>query len=63
MKAAQLGLRSQWVPSLSSDVVVYTHRYENLYIHGAPTPSFANLPAYVDVNLPSWREMSLSGRD
>jgi iron complex outermembrane receptor protein len=30
LKAAEIGLRSQWAPTLSTDLVAFTHRYDNM---------------------------------
>lgn len=64
MKAGQLGLRSQWVPTLSSDAVLFTHRYDRLNVYGNPTAiDLTKLPAYVEVFLPivSTGAMTLNG--
>lgn len=53
MQAGQLGLRSQWAPTLSSDAVLFSHRYDRLNVFGSPTGiDLAKLPVYVDVFLP-----------
>lgn len=63
MKAAQLGLRSQWAPSLSTDAVAFSHRYDHLHIYDTPTIGLANLPSYIDAFVPvvSIGEMTLNG--
>jgi iron complex outermembrane receptor protein len=40
LKAAEVGLRSQWAPSLSTDVVVFNHRYDNLLRTATGTPTW-----------------------
>jgi iron complex outermembrane receptor protein len=65
MKAAQLGLRSQWAPSLSTDAVLFTHRYDRLNVYGTPTIGMDNFPMFIDVFVPvvSVGEMILNGAE
>lgn len=51
LKAAQIGLRSQWAQNFSTDAVVYTHRYDRLPIYGTPSV-VPNLLGYIDVHVP-----------
>jgi iron complex outermembrane receptor protein len=65
LKAAQLGLRSQWAPSLSTDAVAFSHRYDRLNIHGTPAIGLTHLPAYIDAYVPvvSIGEMTINGTE
>ena len=51
LKAAEIGLRSQWAPSLSTDAVVFDHRYDNLRSAGAPTIDASGFPLIIS-NIP-----------
>ena len=66
LEAGELGLRSQWAPGLSTDLVVFQHRYSNLRIASTPTidPSTAQL-GYItaDVSLVNGGEMALQGAE
>ena len=39
LKAGEIGLRSQWAPSLSTDLVAFRHRYEKLLRTGDRNPA------------------------
>lgn len=52
MRSAEIGWRSQWASTLSTDIVVYTHRYRDmLRADGTETitPGFPLTTVYVDV--------------
>lgn len=62
LKVAEIGLRSQWAPTLSTDIVAFSHRYENLLrTNGAITP----LPGFpltlVNIEVRNGGEMTLNG--
>lgn len=48
----ELGLRSQWAPSLSSDLTLFSHKYTDLRGPGTPVVSYAYLPNYLDLTVP-----------
>lgn len=53
LDAGQLGLRSQWVPTLSTDAVLFSHQYDRISVYGNPTRiDLSYLPAYIDIYLP-----------
>lgn len=64
LKAAQLGLRSQWASNFSTDAVAYTHRYDRLAVYGTPSivPHFFG---YIDVYVPvvNVADMTLDGAE
>jgi iron complex outermembrane receptor protein len=61
--AYEVGLRSQWLSTLSSDVTVFSHQYSNLRIPGTPVLSYAGFPAYIDATIPitNGGELTLNG--
>lgn len=65
MKSAQFGLRSQWAPSLSTDAVAFSHRYDRLAVYGTPTLALTNFPAFIDAYVPvvNTSEMTLNGAE
>lgn len=52
LKVSQIGLRSQWTPSLSTDAVAFSHRYDRLSVYGTPTGSYNLVGGYMDVSVP-----------
>ena len=65
MKAGQLGLRSQWAAALSTDAVLFSHRYDRYSVYDTPVVSMAHFPAYIDVYLPvvGAGKMTLNGAE
>lgn len=64
LKAAQLGLRSQWAQNFSTDAVVFAHRYDRLPVYGTPS-IVPNLLGYIDVYIPvvNVGDMALNGAE
>ncbi|EKD99101.1 MAG: hypothetical protein ACD_23C00129G0003 [uncultured bacterium] len=66
LKVGQVGLRSQWMPSLSTDTVLFQHKYDRLAGFGSPTGfGLTNAPAYIDVFVPvvNLGEMTVNGAE
>lgn len=65
LKVAQFGLRSQWAPTLSTDAVAFSHRYDRIAVYGTPTISLLNLPAYIDAYVPvvNTGDMTINGAE
>jgi len=62
LKAAEIGLRSQWVPTLSTDLVAFTHRYENLLRTNGSTTFVPGFPlTVVNIEIRNGGEMTLNG--
>lgn len=66
LQAYEVGWRSQWSPTLSTDGVAFSHRYRRLRTNGTitfvPGPSLLD-PSYVDIYIPlvNGGEMTLNG--
>jgi iron complex outermembrane receptor protein len=62
LRAAEIGLRSQWASNLSTDVVVFHHRYDQLRLSGTPSIDVSRFPLVV-TNIPiiNGGEMALRG--
>lgn len=52
LQAYELGLRSQWAPTLSTDITVFSHQYNNLRTPGTPDISYLGLPFAINVTSP-----------
>jgi iron complex outermembrane receptor protein len=65
LQAGELGLRSQWGERLSSDLVVFTHRYDRLLRSpGAPTLDMRGFPLVVAYTpMGNGGEMNLDGAE
>ena len=62
LKAAEIGLRSQWAPTLSTDLVAFRHRYENLLRTNGSTTIVPGFPlTVVNVEVRNGGEMTLNG--
>jgi iron complex outermembrane receptor protein len=65
LKAAEIGLRSQWAPTLSTDFGAFHHRYDNLLRTNGTTqvvqPGGPGLPAVLNVEIRNGGEMTLNG--
>jgi iron complex outermembrane receptor protein len=62
LKAAEIGLRSQWAPTLSTDLVAFTHRYENMLRTNGSTTTVPGFPlTVVNVEIRNGGEMTLNG--
>lgn len=66
LQANQFGLRSQWAATISSDAVLFSHRYDRLQVYGSPSSiDLTRLPAYLGVVVPvvALGEMTLNGAE
>jgi iron complex outermembrane receptor protein len=64
LKAAEIGLRSQWAPTLSTDLVAFTHRYDNLLRTVGPAiPIAAGPPVVLSAAFLNGGEMTLNGAE
>lgn len=64
LKAAEIGLRSQWAPTLSTDFVAFTHRYKNLLrTNGSSTVAPGFPLTVVNVEIRNGGEMTLNGAE
>jgi len=64
LKAAEIGLRSQWSPALSTDLVAFNHRYTNLLRTNGGTTLVPGFPlTVVNVEIKNGGEMTLSGAE
>jgi iron complex outermembrane receptor protein len=64
LNAAETGLRSQWAPTLSTDLVVFHHRYERLLRTTGAQTVVAGFPlTVVNVEVRNGGEMTLSGAE
>lgn len=62
LKATEFGLRSQWAPALSTDIVAFTHRYENMLRTNGSVTTVPGFPlAMVNVEVKNGGEMMLNG--
>lgn len=64
LKAAELGLRSQWSTTLSTDAVLFNHRYTNLLrTNGSiiPTPGFPLTVVHIEIK--NGGAMTLNGAE
>jgi iron complex outermembrane receptor protein len=62
LKAAEIGLRSQWAPTLSTDVVAFTHRYENMLRTNGSITTVPGFPlTVVNVEVKNGGAMTLNG--
>lgn len=62
LEAAEIGLRSQWAPTLSTDLVAFTHRYENMLRTNGITTVVPGFPlTMVHVEIKNGGEMTLNG--
>lgn len=54
LEGYEVGLRSQWLPNLSSDLSFFSHQYQNLRSSGTPVISQTNLftKGYLDATVP-----------
>ena len=64
LKAAEIGLRSQWAPALSTDLVAFTHRYQDLLRTSGSTTLVPGFPlTVVNVEIRNGGEMTLNGAE
>jgi iron complex outermembrane receptor protein len=64
LKAAEVGLRSQWAPGLSTDFVVFNHRYDNLLRTNGGQTIVPGFPlTVVNVDIVNGGEMNLNGAE
>lgn len=62
LKATEIGLRSQWAPTLSTDIVAFTHRYENMLRTSGNLTTIPGFPlAMLHVEVRNGGEMMLNG--
>ncbi|CAK0772404.1 iron complex outermembrane recepter protein [Gammaproteobacteria bacterium] len=64
LKAGEVGLRSQWTPKFASDLVVFSHHYDNLLrTLGEKTIDLSNFPSLIIVQIPimNGSKMTLNG--
>ncbi|MBK7002606.1 MAG: TonB-dependent receptor [Rhodoferax sp.] len=62
LTAAEIGLRSQWASTLSTDFVAFRHHYENLLRTNGSTTIIQGFPlTVVDVQVKNGGEMTLDG--
>jgi iron complex outermembrane receptor protein len=64
LKAAEIGLRSQWAPTLSTDLVAFTHRYDNMLRTVGPATFIApGPPVKLSAAFQNGGEMTLNGAE
>lgn len=64
LKAAEIGLRSQWAPTLSTDLVAFAHRYDNLLrTVGAQNPGGFGPLTLFNVEFVNGGKMALTGAE
>jgi iron complex outermembrane receptor protein len=63
LKAAEIGLRSQWAPALSTDFVAFTHHYKNLLRTNGNTTMVFGAPLIMNVEIINGGEMTLNGAE
>lgn len=64
LKAAEIGLRSQWIPNLSTDAVIFHHRYDQLRLSGTPSIDATHFPLIItSIPIINGGEMALHGAE
>ncbi len=62
LRATEIGLRSQWEPTLSTDIVAFTHHYENMLRTNSSQTTVPGFPlAMVNVEVKNGGKMQLNG--
>ncbi|MCX7179070.1 MAG: TonB-dependent receptor [Proteobacteria bacterium] len=62
LKAEEIGLRSQWIPNLSTDAVIFHHHYDQLRLSGTPGIDATHFPLIItSIPIINGGEMALRG--